>query len=74
MTCNARPAGRQQSLRRLRPSEEDVGAVLGGQYAASGFTFTIQDLSPGLYDLVVYARSTVAGTFNQSRIARITVK
>jgi hypothetical protein len=48
----------------------DVGAAFGAQFAPSGFT-TLVTLQPGTWDLVVYARSTVSGTFNNSRVARV---
>ena len=50
----------------------DVGAVFGGQFTNSGFALTVGSLAPGLYDLVVYARSTVTGVFF-ARVVRITI-
>lgn len=53
----------------------DVAAAFGrSQFGSAGFSFVIQGLAPGTYDLGVYARSTVSGTFNQVRFARITVQ
>lgn len=52
----------------------DVAGVYGAQYRYSGFTFIVQGLAPGVYDLAVYAHSSVTGTFNQSKVARITVQ
>jgi hypothetical protein len=51
----------------------DVGAAFGAQFANSGYNTYVTGLAIGTYDLVVYARSTVAGTFNQSRVVRVTV-
>ena len=51
----------------------DVGAVFGAQFAASGFTFAVQGLPAGVYELGVYARSTVTGSFNQVKFVRITI-
>jgi len=51
----------------------DVGAVFGSQFTNSGFTFGAVLLTSGTYDLVVYAHSTVTGTFNDARVIRITV-
>ena len=42
----------------------DVGAVFGPRFTDSGYTFVISNLPTGTYDLGVYARSTVTGTFN----------
>ena len=52
----------------------DVGAVFGSQFTNSGYTVVINGLTPGQHDLGVYARSTVSGTFNQVKFARITVQ
>ena len=51
----------------------DVGAVFGSQFNAAGFNFLMVGLSPGVYDIGIYARSTVTGTFNQQRFARVTI-
>ncbi|MBA3886383.1 MAG: hypothetical protein H0X67_11725 [Acidobacteria bacterium] len=54
----------------LRP---DVGAAFGNaRFAAGGFGVG-GPLPVGTYDLVVYAQSTVTGTFNNARVVRITV-
>ena len=55
-------------------SRPDVGAVFGAQFTNSGYTFLIGGLAPGQYDLGVYVRSTVAGTFNQVRFVRVTIQ
>ena len=52
----------------------DVGAGFGSQFTNSGYSYIINGLSPGVYDLGVYAHSTVSGTFNQFRVVRITVR
>ena len=55
-------------------ARQDVGAVFGSpQFDTCGFTFPVQGLSPGVYELGVYARSTVTGTFNNVKFVRITV-
>jgi hypothetical protein len=46
---------------------------IGGQFTNSGFSLSVSTLDPGTYDLVVFAHSTVSGTFNQWRVVRITV-
>jgi hypothetical protein len=55
-------------------SRPDIGQTYGSQFTNSGYTLTVRGLTPALYDLVVYARSTVTGTFNQSRVRRVTLQ
>ncbi len=47
-------------------SRPDIGAAYGTQFTNSGFSLTVQNQDPGEYRLIVYARSTVTGTFNQA--------
>jgi subtilisin family serine protease len=54
-------------------SRPDVGAVFGSRFENSGYAFTASGLSPGAYDIAVYARSTLDRTFNQNRVVRVTV-
>jgi subtilisin family serine protease len=42
----------------------DIGDALGSRFTNSGFSLTAS-LTPGTWDLVVYAHSTVTGTFNR---------
>jgi subtilisin family serine protease len=52
----------------------DVAGYYGSQFATSGFHLsTTTSLSEGSYTLVVYAHSSVSGTFNNSRAVPITV-
>ncbi len=51
----------------------DVGAVFGSQFNNAGYDFLMTGLAPGVYDIGVYARSTVTGTFNQQRFTRVTI-
>lgn len=53
----------------------DVGAAFGAsRYSAAGFNLEKQNaLPPGVYNLVVFARSTVANDFNNVVVIRITV-
>jgi hypothetical protein len=52
----------------------DVGAAFGQTYyTPSGFSLTAT-VPPGTYDLVVYARSTVAGAFNNVQVRRVIVE
>jgi hypothetical protein len=55
-------------------SRPDVGTALGAQFGNSGFSLGASGLAPGQYDVTVYARSTVTGTFNQARTVRVTVE
>ena len=52
----------------------DVGNVFGAQFNGAGFSLTGATLPAGTYDLVVFARSTVAGAFNNAKVVRITVQ
>ena len=51
----------------------DVGAFFGAQFTSSGFAALLPVPPPGVYDVAVYARSTVTGVFDQWRVVRITV-
>ena len=51
----------------------DVAQAIGnGRFAYAGFAM-VGTLPPGVYDLVIYARSWIAGAFNNWRTVRITV-
>jgi hypothetical protein len=58
-------------------SRPDVGAYIGSsQFNNSGYTITIDSSNvpaPGVYDFVVFAHSTVTGTFPIARIVRVNV-
>jgi hypothetical protein len=58
---------------RYGDARPDVGAAFGMRFTNSSFGLTASSLAPGIYDLVVYAHSTVTGTFNNTRVIRITV-
>ena len=51
----------------------DIGAAFGAQFTNSGYELTASGLAPGTYDLVVFARSTATGTFNNARSVRASV-
>ena len=54
-------------------SRPDVAAVFGSaNYATSGFGMSAS-LSPGTYDVNVFAHSLVSGTFNNVQTKRVTV-
>ena len=52
----------------------DVAAVHGKQFAESGFGLTVQGLTPGNYDLAVFAWSTERADFVPARTVRVTVR
>ena len=51
----------------------DVGAAFGSQFSTAGFSLLAHDVPPGRYQIVVYARSLVAGTFAAAASANIVV-
>jgi hypothetical protein len=51
----------------------DIGGIFGPQFTNSGYSLTVSTLPPGIYQIVVFARSTVTGTFNNSRAVVVTV-
>ena len=50
----------------------DVGGAYGSRFTNSGFNIGAGNVPAGVYDLVVYAHSSVTGTFNNWRVARVT--
>ena len=53
----------------------DVAAALGdARFTNSGFSMPLSNLAAGVYQLVVSARSTVTGTFNQARTATVVIR
>ncbi len=55
-----------------RTARPDVAAYFGGEFLMSGFDFT-GTLASGTYDLVVFARNSRTGRFDQARVVRIIV-
>ncbi|HWJ54847.1 MAG TPA: VCBS repeat-containing protein, partial [Vicinamibacterales bacterium] len=55
-----------------RGARADVAAIYGGEFLMSGFDFA-GTLPPGTYDLVIYARNSRTGLFDQVRVVRVTV-
>jgi hypothetical protein len=51
----------------------DVAAIFGAQFGSSGFNLGVRGLAPGPYRLIVYAHSTLTGTFPIWRIVDVTV-
>jgi hypothetical protein len=54
-------------------SRPDVAAIFGSQFARSGFGLPAGSLSPGEYQISVFAHSAVTGTFNHAIGVAITV-
>jgi hypothetical protein len=53
----------------------DVGGIYGSRFTNCGFNLVVStNLPSGTYDLVAYAHSTVSGTFNNWRLARVVVQ
>ncbi len=55
-------------------ARSDVGAIFGSQFTNSGYSLAVTGLAPGTYQIVVYAHSTVTGTFNQWRVVTVSVQ
>jgi hypothetical protein len=51
----------------------DVGALFGAQFTNSGFALVATGLGPGVWDILVFAHSTVTGAFTDSRTVRVVV-
>jgi subtilisin len=51
----------------------DVAAAFGKQFGDAGFNLAVSGLPPGNYRLVVYAHSTVSGTFSTTQTVNLTV-
>jgi glucose/arabinose dehydrogenase len=54
-------------------SRPDVATNFGGQFLPSGYQLSAA-LAPGTYDLYVFARSIVTGTFDALKTIRVTVQ
>jgi hypothetical protein len=51
----------------------DVGAAFGTQFRYSGFTLATNPLTSGGYVVVVFARNSVTGVFDNARTVGITI-
>lgn len=51
----------------------DVASAYGSQYQASGFRIPA-NLAPGVYDIVIFAHSSVSRSFDNGRLVRVTVR
>jgi hypothetical protein len=54
-------------------SRPDVAQAFGPQFQQSGFRMS-RTIPAGTYDIVIYARSTLTGTLNNSRTIRVTIQ
>ncbi len=52
----------------------DVGAVHGDHFRNSGYGLFVQGLTPGHYNLAVFAWSTEAADFVPAKVVRVTVR
>ncbi len=52
----------------------DIGTLYGSRFTNSGYTLAVSGLSPGVYQVVVFAHSTVTGTFNNVQAVVVTVR
>ena len=55
----------------IRP---DVAAVLGAEFRDAGYGLTVQGLTPGNYDLAVFAWSRVTNGFVPAQVVRVTAR
>jgi Fibronectin type III domain len=55
-------------------SRPDVAAAFGAQFADAGYSLTVSNLAPGVYDVVVFARSRLTGQFENASVVRVTVQ
>ena len=54
-------------------SRPDVASIFGSQFRMSGYTLPV-GLAPGVYDLVIFAKSSVSGSFDNGRLMRVTIQ
>jgi hypothetical protein len=59
----------------VRPTDarNDVAGIFGRQFLVSGYDFVVRGLKPGGYRLIVYAHSTVSGTFAIARTVDVQI-
>ena len=48
--------------------------MFGAQFATSGYNMGVSGLAPGVYDVVVFAHSSVTNAFDASQVVRVTVQ
>jgi len=52
----------------------DIASIFGEQFRHSGFNVTADSSLAGVWDLVVFARSSVSGQFDAMQVIRVTVR
>jgi hypothetical protein len=52
----------------------DVAAAYGPQFGASGYSLTVSNMAPGVYGLVVFAKSHATGKFENATVVFVTVR
>jgi hypothetical protein len=52
----------------------DVAAAFGSQFRASGYGLLVNPPSAGVWDLLIFAHSTVSGQFEPAVVVRVTVR
>ena len=52
----------------------DVAAIYGDRFVDSGYGLVVQGLSSGIYDIAVFAHSTVRGDFAPAAVVRVRVR
>ena len=57
----------------LGHSRPDVAAAFGSQFGTAGYALAVENLAPGSYTLIVYARQASTGTFAVERAVGVTV-
>src|SRR6185436_2478369 len=60
-------------LATLGDARPDVATLFGAQYAHAGFHLEAAAFPPGVYDIAVFAQSSVSGAFQIMRVVRVTV-
>ena len=55
-------------------SRPDVAAIYGTRFTNSAFALNVSTLTPGVYDIVIFAHSTATNTFNNWAVVRTTVR
>ncbi|MEO7889898.1 MAG: hypothetical protein ABIW19_07840 [Vicinamibacterales bacterium] len=61
-------------MRARRGARPDVTAVYGDRFRNSGYGIGVDSLTPGDYDLAVFAWSTVKDGFVPAKVVRVTVR
>jgi glucose/arabinose dehydrogenase len=55
-------------------NRSDIASIFGSQFLHSGYSVVSSSPPPGVWDLVVFAHSSVSGTFDAVQVVRVTVR